>query len=208
MKIIVDDVKAIVVDREDIVAGSVGVHEVEFHFDQSWNGYSKTAVFKSGDHCFEVGLSNTNGCTLPWQVIKASGNLQIGVRGQADGKTRPTLWSEEIPIHEGATSGAAIEPLSIKIAETVSADLPAAGCMIHYTILVDGEVKTVTETSDSVSFTAKNVVIGSHFVIVANGREIMGHASNGGAVFVASGWDVAVFRIEYNADGYYHAYTE
>ncbi len=209
MKIIVDNVKAILMDREDIVAGSIGVHDVEFHFDESWRGYHKTAVFKSGDECFEVGIGNiqVNVCTLPWQAIKESGNLQIGVRGQADGKTRPTLWSEAIPIHEGATVGAAIEPPSIKTAKRVSADLPATGCTIHYTILVDGEVKAVTETAKSVSFEAKNVVIGSYFVIESP-KEISYCVDNGGAVYVSHERSLAVFRIDYNADDYYHAYTE
>lgn len=119
MKIIVDDVKAILVDREDIVAGSVGVYNVEFHLDASWNGYAKTAVFKHGDDCYEVTLNDTNICTLPHQAIKTSGELKIGIRGSFEGKTRPTLWSEDIPIHDGAASGIAVDNLGTETAEYI-----------------------------------------------------------------------------------------
>ncbi|MDY4181214.1 MAG: hypothetical protein SOY13_06340, partial [Pseudoflavonifractor sp.] len=65
------------VSTERLVAGSVRIFTAEFRFDESWDGYTKTAVFRNGDNTLSVILNSdsdlcvgTDECYIPHEVIK------------------------------------------------------------------------------------------------------------------------------------------
>ena len=92
------------IEDETLVAGSVGVHEAEFVFDEAWDGYTaRTAVFKNGDAEYEMQIVDGR-CTVPWEVLRERGILQVGVYGASGEKVRPTLWSAPKSVQPGAAS--------------------------------------------------------------------------------------------------------
>lgn len=52
-------------------------------FDDSWNGYAKSAVFhtETNPTPFEVIFSAENNCIIPPEVLARAGKLYIGVKG-------------------------------------------------------------------------------------------------------------------------------
>lgn len=79
MEIAVKATYAHLVKDESLVQNSDKLYIVEFHFDQSWDGYAKSAVFE--------------GCIIPAECLKRAGiNLKIGVSGIKDGVQKDTVW--------------------------------------------------------------------------------------------------------------------
>ena len=104
MKLKVNSVSIVVTEPEIIVAHAVKTYECEFEFDDTWGEYQKKAEFKKGHVVKEV-LLEDNKCVIPWEVLKARGFLKIGVYGVCGDKRRPTLWTDNILISEGAFEG-------------------------------------------------------------------------------------------------------
>lgn len=86
-----------------ITSGMVGL-PVRFQFDESWAGFTKTAVFTAGGVSRDV-LEITDGCAVPFEVLMIPyRTLRIGVYGvSADGKcVMPTVWADAGQILPGA----------------------------------------------------------------------------------------------------------
>lgn len=65
---------------------------VYFSFDDEWNEYkTKSAVFISAESSCTVLLGNDNFCIVPWEVLKNSGYIDIGVIGQSGTKILPSV---------------------------------------------------------------------------------------------------------------------
>ena len=61
-------------------------HIVEFLFDKSWDGYTKTAIFKAGSVELSVKLTDDR-CIIPAECLKQAGvSLHIGVSGVKEKK--------------------------------------------------------------------------------------------------------------------------
>lgn len=104
MKIKVD-YQSICVTDETLVSRSVGIYECEFDF-QGWDGWNKTAVFQlDSEEPIEVVLTS-NTCIIPWEVLRRSGTLKIGVYGTRDAQVIPTLWTEQMCVRIGTPTGA------------------------------------------------------------------------------------------------------
>lgn len=105
MKLRVDKQGIKIVDHEALVSGSVNVYKAEFEFDETWNGYERTAVFRqeSKNECVkkEVALSK-DACIIPWEVLEKEGRLTVGVYGTKKGYNMPTVYTKEVPILIGA----------------------------------------------------------------------------------------------------------
>lgn len=63
---------------QDTVSDSIGFEKIRFEFPVSWEGYTKTAVFRNGDTVISVVLNNgdemctgDDECLVPHEVIKA-----------------------------------------------------------------------------------------------------------------------------------------
>lgn len=92
------------------VQGSVGVEQVTFSFDESWDGLAKWACFKN-DNVPEIHvlLSDDNlTCDVPWEMYTKEGALYIGALGMQDGVVvKPTFWVQVSEVSEGvSTEGA------------------------------------------------------------------------------------------------------
>ena len=79
MKLIVEGQNLKLSERQELVSGSVDVYNVQFLFDESWDGYAKTAVFIAGDKQIEM-VAENDCCVIPWEVLTEDGAfLKIGV---------------------------------------------------------------------------------------------------------------------------------
>ena len=89
-------------DAAMLVAGTVNEYTARFTFDESWDGYQRTAVF----YCNTVEreqLLTDDTCTVPWEVLVSNGYLRVGVYGTKDGSRLPTIWTERrLYINPGA----------------------------------------------------------------------------------------------------------
>lgn len=85
-----------------LTGGMVGV-PVTFLFDDSWQGLHKTAVFRGGgEPVYVTGVEART--VVPWEVLRASCMLQIGVYGVSEDGTLaiPTVWVEVATVLPGA----------------------------------------------------------------------------------------------------------
>ena len=89
-------------DAAMLVAGTVNEYTGRFTFDESWDGYQRTAVFSCGDISREQLLTDA-ACRVPWEVLVSNGYLRVGVYGTKDGSRLPTIWTERrLYINPGA----------------------------------------------------------------------------------------------------------
>ncbi len=86
-----------------ITGGTVGL-PVRFSFDESWEGLTRTAVFRAGSVTRDQ-VDILDSTTVPWEVLEKVGcRLYVGVYGaNGDGSTViPTVWAEAGEILPGA----------------------------------------------------------------------------------------------------------
>lgn len=87
------------------VSRSVDIYEAVFAFDESWDGFSKTAVFQTNSEtAIEVVLVD-DACTIPHEVLAVSGQMRIGVYGVKDEMVMPTVWGQTVRVHLGTPTG-------------------------------------------------------------------------------------------------------
>jgi len=93
-------------ERETLVSGTVNKYRAEFAFDDSWDGYTKTAVFRADSFgrvtSREVLLAG-DACQVPHECLIAGALLRVGVYGISGDITTPTIYTQEpIGIARGA----------------------------------------------------------------------------------------------------------
>lgn len=93
-------------ERETLVSGTVNKYRAEFVFDDSWDGYTKTAVFRADSFgrvtSREVLLAG-DACQVPHECLIAGALLRVGVYGISGDITTPTIYTQEpIGIARGA----------------------------------------------------------------------------------------------------------
>lgn len=93
MEIAVKSTYAHMLKDESLVQDSKKIYIVEFLFDQSWDGYSKSAIFEAGGVKQPPVALTDDRCILPAECLKRAGvNLRIGVYGTKDGEQTDTIW--------------------------------------------------------------------------------------------------------------------
>ena len=87
------------------VSDSVLFEKIGFDFPESWNGYTKTAVFRNGETTVSVVLDKSselctgeNECYIPYEVIKAP-QFTVSVFG-VSGESRATTQQASINVTE------------------------------------------------------------------------------------------------------------
>lgn len=86
-------------DDGNSVLGTVGVEQVQFIFDKSWNSLTKFACFKNTGRPrrqqeFQLVLPEDGVVTIPWEMYTHSGNLYVGALGMKDEQVvKPTVWT-------------------------------------------------------------------------------------------------------------------
>lgn len=96
IEILVSKALATVTANETITSGMTGV-KVHFSFSSDWDGYDKTAVFKTDEIAkvvFDTDWEN-DVCIIPWEVLqKPDYVLSVGIYGYKDNVRTPTIWVE------------------------------------------------------------------------------------------------------------------
>ena len=81
--------------------GSVNYDTCQFTFDETWDGFAKTAVFSvGGADNYRVTLED-DACTIPYPCIEKEGILQIGVFGISEEDVIITTNSVAHHVEEG-----------------------------------------------------------------------------------------------------------
>lgn len=111
--------------REVVTSGSVNVYEVQFQFDNSWDGLEKTAVFRVGEETVSTLLDETGICVIPWEVLQdAKRTLYAGVYGTKDGNiVLPTIWASLGEIKQGVNPGESTQPPTPSVYEQILAEI-------------------------------------------------------------------------------------
>lgn len=102
-KILVTDVCTRVLKAKKITSGMIGA-TVSFVFDDTWDGLTKTVVYRCGGVTRDETIEGTVG-TIPAEVLAKSGwDLMVGVYGTCadDTEAIPTLWANLGRVHSGA----------------------------------------------------------------------------------------------------------
>ena len=92
-----------------LYSGTADMQRCCFTFDKSWNGFSKTAVFRVGAATHTELIGEDNCCTLPWELLtrKHIGRqMEVGVYGvSADTEIMTSVWDSLGMIREGTQPG-------------------------------------------------------------------------------------------------------
>lgn len=92
MKIVVTDKWSSMIKDDTLIEKSEKLYIVEFIFDESWAGFTKTAIFTAGSVADEVTLTD-NRCIIPSKCLEQAGSyLRVGVYGKKDGVQKDTVW--------------------------------------------------------------------------------------------------------------------
>ena len=94
-----------------ITSGNVETVLCEFEFDESWEGYSKTAVFfQKVDNTLKrvLGTDGTE-CTVPWEALSEDKPLYIGLYG-TQGNERKTTSFGTVRLVEGSYNESTAPP--------------------------------------------------------------------------------------------------
>ena len=133
MVIEIKDQWAMLVRDDTLRQNSKKPYEVELVFDESWNGFSKTAIFEAGPVSIVVVLTEDR-CTIPAECLKhGSVKLKIGVYGVKGEARKATVWCETsmiIPdggLGLGSSSGTPLPDDAYEQIMAVIGDLGAAG---------------------------------------------------------------------------------
>lgn len=77
---------------ETLIEKSQKTYSVSFVFDESWDGFTKTAHFQAGSVSSSVALVDDK-CTIPAKCLENAGViLKVLVEGVKDGEERSTPW--------------------------------------------------------------------------------------------------------------------
>ena len=91
-----------------LAKGSVEVDQIHFTFDESWNGYTKVALFWATDASDPLGVSVSGAgyATIPHEVLADKGRIKIGVYGKPVGSNTPRMTSTLLgySVEQGAWS--------------------------------------------------------------------------------------------------------
>lgn len=93
MKIIVSASIAHVVEDDSLLEGSEKTYSVAFQFEEGWEGYTKSALFKVEDTEYTPVPLTDDCCDIPPECLEQGGvRLKIGVTGEKDGETKGPIW--------------------------------------------------------------------------------------------------------------------
>lgn len=135
MEIAVNGNYAIMVSDDTLMQNSSKPYIVKFTFDETWEGFSRTAIFEAGPAHVIVALTNDQ-CIIPAECLKrGSIKLEIGVYGVKGDERKGTVWCAPSLIISAATidlgsGGSTRPPASDDLYDEIMAaigDFSAAG---------------------------------------------------------------------------------
>ena len=113
------------VEASQLVSGSVDITVAEFVFDESWDGFTCTAVFES-DTISEPRILIDNKCNTPANALQARGHLRIGVYGVKGNQRKPTIYADLGYIYQGAKLSEATQDPGPTVFDQIINELAAA----------------------------------------------------------------------------------
>lgn len=97
-------------ESERLISGSINIYTCEFTFDESWDGYTVTAVFSTGNRLVNMAVVDGK-CDIPAEVLRPNARVRIGIFGTDGVRSRPTTYSEWITVEQGAdVTGSSAQP--------------------------------------------------------------------------------------------------
>ena len=96
------------IQKPAIFSGDENLDKVQFVFDDTWEGYTKTAVF-TADETYHVVLNEDNICSIPNELLKNEGSFFIGVFG-ISGEVVKTSQTYSYSVGKGALTEATAVP--------------------------------------------------------------------------------------------------
>lgn len=97
-------------EKDYFIRGTVGA-KCQVIFDDCWDNYVKTIVFKHASSQIEpinlIVQSKFEEITIPWEILHTSGVFKIGFYATSENEVFPTLWSELIEIRGGTVTDGA-----------------------------------------------------------------------------------------------------
>ena len=97
---------------DTVASESKNYLKVNFSFSDDWDGYAKTAVFKSADETNSIGVVLENDeCTVPYEIIYESGfSLSVyGIKGDSRITTTESfIWVQKSGFTENSTEPASL----------------------------------------------------------------------------------------------------
>ena len=94
-----------------IVAGTSGHYVAEFEFTEEWEGYLKTAVFRTVEGEFSPVILAEDTCGIPSDIVKEGCHFVVGVYGVSGALHYPTVWTNTLRVEEGCSEAIdTIEP--------------------------------------------------------------------------------------------------
>ena len=92
MKIEIGQRHALLVKDDTLIEKSGKLYLVEFTFDESWDGFTKTVTFQAGDVTETAELTDDR-CIIPSKCLETAGVvLRIGVSGVKGEEQKDTVW--------------------------------------------------------------------------------------------------------------------
>lgn len=87
-----------------LVSNTENNYKCKFNFNDTWNEYSRIAVFMPNDKEEERVsiLLESNECYIPMSILEDGNKIRIGVYGRAEGKTISTVYSSPFLVRLGA----------------------------------------------------------------------------------------------------------
>lgn len=93
MEIAVKATYAHMLKDDSLVENSEKIYIVEFRFDESWDGYTKSAIFDAGGVQQPPVELTDDRCIIPAECLKQGGvNLKIGITGVKGEEQKDTIW--------------------------------------------------------------------------------------------------------------------
>ena len=96
-------------ETEPITSGSVNVYQCRFAFDNSWEGFFRSAVFRVGPMVRTVPLNDEDSCELPWELLVKKNiglPVEVSVYGAKDEtEILPTIWDKMGRVRSGSEPG-------------------------------------------------------------------------------------------------------
>lgn len=94
-------------ERERLISGSVNIYTCEFTFDESWDGYTVTAVFSTGNRTVMMAVIDGE-CKIPVEVLRPNAKFRVGIVGVKGKITKPTTYSDWVRVEQGASTSSAL----------------------------------------------------------------------------------------------------
>lgn len=110
-------------DTEPLFSGAVDTHICQFAFDESWDAFGKSAVFRIGKKIVTAWIGDDDTCELPWELLTRANigyKIEVGVYGVSkDAEILTSVWDSLGTVRDGSELGSDAKEPSPDVYEQV-----------------------------------------------------------------------------------------